>query len=99
LFVIADNAKYYRSNLVKEYLELNPRIIILFLPPYPPNLNLIERLWKLYKKEILYNTYYATFEEFRKSTAVFFETISDRKDELATLWRDKFYFPHLRFLD
>ena len=85
--------------MVKEYLELNQRIVILFLPPYSPNLTLIERLWKLYKKEILYNTYYVSFEEFRKSTSAFFETISDRKEELATLLRDKFYFPHFRFVE
>ena len=85
--------------MVKEYLELNQRIVILFLPPYSPNLTLIERLWKLYKKEILYNTYYVSFEEFRKSTSAFFETISDRKEELATLLRDKIYFPHFRFVE
>ena len=97
LHVIADNAMYYRSNLVKEYLQINPRVNLIFLPPYSPNLNLIERLWKLYKKETLYNTYYETFGDFRKSTAYFFQNISNRKNELATLLKDKFYFPHLRF--
>jgi len=37
--IICDNARYYRSKAVAEYLE-NSRINLLFLPPYSPNLNL-----------------------------------------------------------
>ena len=39
-------------------------IELLFLPAYSPNLNLIERLWKLVKKRCLTNKYYATFDDF-----------------------------------
>jgi len=42
LYVICDNARYYRSKAVQEYLETS-RIKLVFLPPYAPNLNLIER--------------------------------------------------------
>ncbi|MBE7547044.1 MAG: transposase [Planctomycetia bacterium] len=59
IYIISDNAKYYRSKLVKEYLA-NSRIKIKFLPSYSPNLNLIERLWKFFRKKILYNKYYDT---------------------------------------
>ena len=58
LHVIADNARYYRSKLIAEYIREHSRIQLHFLPPYSPNLNLIERLWKFYKKETLYNRYY-----------------------------------------
>ena len=54
--IICDNARYYRSKAVAEYLE-NSRINILFLPPYSPNLNLIERFWKFFKRQVLYNRY------------------------------------------
>ena len=54
--IICDNARYYRSKAVAEYLE-NSRINILFLPPYSPNLNLIERFWKSFKRQVLYNRY------------------------------------------
>jgi hypothetical protein len=40
--IICDNARYYRSKAVAAYLEKS-RIDLLFLPPYSPNLNLIER--------------------------------------------------------
>ena len=42
IYVICDNARYYRSKAVKEYLKTS-RIKLVFLPPYAPNLNLIER--------------------------------------------------------
>lgn len=46
-------------------LSLN--IDLLFLPPYSPNLNLIERLWKFVKKEVLYNENYKDFNAFCKA--------------------------------
>ncbi len=54
--IICDNARYYRSKAVAEYLE-NSRINLLFLPPYSPNLNLIERFWKFFKRKVLYKRY------------------------------------------
>ncbi|CAD7856347.1 MAG: Mobile element protein, partial [Olavius algarvensis Gamma 1 endosymbiont] len=32
---------------------------------YAPNLNLIERFWKFFKKKTLYNQYFETFAEFK----------------------------------
>ncbi len=55
--VICDNARYYRSKLVKKYL-MDSKIALIFLPPYSPNLNLIERFWKFFKKKVLYRQYY-----------------------------------------
>jgi transposase len=54
--LILDNARYQRCPLVID-LAQQLKIELLFLPPYSPNLNLIERLWKLVKKECLYNVY------------------------------------------
>ena len=51
--VILDNARYYRSKVVAEYLR-HSRIELVFLPPYSPNLNLIELFWKFLKKQVLY---------------------------------------------
>ncbi|HAW50427.1 TPA: hypothetical protein DCX16_05730, partial [bacterium] len=40
IYVIADNAKYYRLPEVNNYLAKS-KIKLIFLPPYSPNLNLI----------------------------------------------------------
>jgi len=94
VIVIVDNARYYRCKLVTDYVQANSRLQLIFLPPYSPNLNLIERLWKFYKKKILYNKYYETFDEFKKQTKDFFDNIVDYRSELKSLLKDNFYFPH-----
>lgn len=63
ILVIMDNARYQRCALVEETAR-KLGIQIIFLPPYSPNLNLIERLWKFVKKKALYNQYYAAYEQF-----------------------------------
>ena len=42
-------------------------IKLVYLPPYSPNLNIIERLWKWTKKKTLYATYYDNFECFKNA--------------------------------
>ena len=73
--VFCDNARYYRNRAVAEYLE-SSKINLHFLPPYSPNLNPIERLWKWMKETVVYNTYYEEFDEFREAILGFFRTMS-----------------------
>jgi len=87
--VICDNARYYRSKLVKAYNE-NSRIELMFLPPYAPNLNLIERYWKYFKKNVLYNHYYATFKEFKQACTGFFENPDEHYSSLRSLLAENF---------
>ena len=61
-----DNARYQRCQLVLERAK-QLGIELLFLPPYSPNLNLIERLWRFVRKECLYNTYYEHFDAFKQA--------------------------------
>ena len=49
--LVLDNARYQRCEPVRS-LAAELRIELLYLPPYSPNLNLIERLWKFVKKEV-----------------------------------------------
>ena len=89
IMVILDNARYHYSKEVKLFLEKS-RIKPVFLPSYSPNLNLIERLWKFFKKKILYNTYYESLDLFRKACIKFFRNIDDFHDELVSLMTSEF---------
>jgi len=89
IYIICDNAKYYRSKLVREFLTTS-KIQLVFLPSYSPNLNLIERLWKFMKKKILYNKYYEKFDDFKEATLGFFENIEQYKKELDSLLTNNF---------
>lgn len=89
IYVICDNAGYYRSKAVQAYLE-NSRIKLVFLPAYAPNLNLIERLWKFFKKQVLYNRYYESFGAFRAACEDFFANPHRYQRELRSLLTENF---------
>jgi transposase len=89
IYVICDNARYYRSKAVQEYLKTS-RIKLVFLPPYAPNLNLIERLWKFFKKKTLYNRYFETFNEFKSACEEFFRNPGKYHRELRSLLTPNF---------
>jgi transposase len=75
IHLFCDNARYYRNKEVIKYLE-TAKIHMHFLPPYSPNLNPIERLWKWMKEKVIYNTYYLEFEDFKTSVFGFFEALA-----------------------
>ena len=91
LYIIHDNARYYRSKLVKEFLKTHIRIQPKYLPAYSPNLNIIERLWEFFKSEITHNKYYENFADFKKECMGFFENISDYRTQLETLMTENFH--------
>jgi transposase len=63
LIVILDNARYHRALLLKLWLHKNrQRICFLFLPPYSPELNPIERVWKMIRKNCTHNQYFTSLE-------------------------------------
>ena len=63
IVLVLDNARYQKCQLVLDKAH-SLHIQLIFLPPYSPNLNLIERLWKFVKKEVLYNEYYQQYDQF-----------------------------------
>jgi len=85
IIVILDNASYHYSQEVRDVIEASDRLKLVYLPPYSPELNLIERLWHFFKKNILYNTYYENLTEFRKASIRFFQNIDDHIEELFSL--------------
>jgi len=90
IYVIVDNARYYRSRWLKKMLR-GTKIKLIFLPPYSPNLNLIERYWKFFKKMVLNNRYYETFGEFKQACESFFRKRKKYLPELQTLLTENFH--------
>ncbi len=62
----------------------------IFLPPYLPNLNLIEKLWKFLRKKVINTGFYRTKDGFRQSVKDFFDNIGKYKEELEVLLTLKF---------
>jgi transposase len=88
--VVLDNARYQRCQRVQE-CAATLGIELLFLPPYSPHLNLIERVWKFVKKQCLYTKYYPTFEAFKGAILRVLETANvEHKKALDSLLSLKF---------
>ena len=88
--LVLDNARYQHCALVMD-LARSLNIHLEFLPSYSPNLNLIERLWKFIKKDVLYGRHYATFTDFRSAIDGCLAKIpGQHRDSLKTLMTHNF---------
>jgi transposase len=98
IHLILDNAMYYRANIVKKWQKHHRRVEFHFLPPYSPNLNIIERLWLFFHRKITNSHYFSTFLSFKRTTIKFFKHLDKYESELKTLLTDNFQtFPDHAF--
>lgn len=91
IYIVLDNARYQHCEFVKNAaMKLNIQLV--FLPPYSPNLNLIERLWKFVKKKTLYGQFYENAKEFHAAINQSIQKIQNQeyKSELESLLTLKF---------
>jgi len=97
--LVLDNARYQHCRLVMD-LAKNLNIELLFLPSYSPNLNLIERLWKFVKKDVLYARHYNTFADFCGAIDGCLSKITtEHQNKLKTLMTHNFQtFENVSFL-
>ncbi len=89
IYFVLDGAAYNRAGQVK-LLAKKLNIKLIYLPPYSPNLNPIERLWKFIKKKVSANRYFEEFDDFKTTTMEFFRGIRKYRPELRTLLNDNF---------
>lgn len=84
--VIADNSKYHHAKLHAAWrLERQGRFVLDFLPPYSPELNPIERVWKRTRRNCLHNAYFPRLTLVAESVEKQFARWSEPNAELAQL--------------
>ena len=72
-----DNARIHHAKLLQPFLEANKeKLELVFLPPYSPQLNLVEGLWGWLKKSVIYNVFFSSVEEIREAVKSFLVEIS-----------------------
>ena len=80
IYVILDNYRIHSSNIVKAALSHHLRKISLqFLPPYCPNENRIERVWKDLHDEVTRNHRHPKLEDLMKDVWKFVKRYNQRK--------------------
>ena len=89
LILILDNAKIHKAKVVQEFCQQG-KIILVYLPPYSPELNPIEFVWKDLKKK-LSQYYQLSIEELKKiGQEITEEFLSSRQYSYTARWREKF---------
>jgi transposase len=77
IILVMDNAPWHKS------LKAPSNIEIVYLPPYSPELNPVERLWKYLKDHILRNKVYESLEDLEATVSLFIRAI--KKEEIASI--------------
>ena len=86
LVLILDNASYHHGRLHQPWREAHAeRLVTEFLPPYSPELNPIERIWKLTRRLCLHNRYFPTLERVIDAAEDRFSRWSKGNDTLRQL--------------
>lgn len=89
IYLIVDNARYHHAQSVQAVAR-QQRIRLEYLPPYSPNLNPIERLWKFVRKKFFKDRYRDTFAKFCTQLQDFFANLDQYRTELTTLLTENF---------
>jgi transposase len=72
--IFLDNSSTHKAKALSPFLEENKdRIELVFLPPYSPDLNKIEELWRWIKADIMQNVFYESAEEITVNVIDFFK--------------------------
>ena len=77
IVIILDNAKIHHAKLIQPFLEeMKHRLELMFLPPYSPDLNLIEGLWGWLKSSVVNNVFFKSLFSVRVAIQDFIQTIN-----------------------
>ena len=90
IHIVLDNARYQHTSFVRAVAKVY-NIRLVYLPPYSPNLNLIERVWKFVRKKALANKHFADFRGFQEAIDNVLEGLGTQfRDQMATLLTHNF---------
>lgn len=77
IVMILDNAKIHHAKLLNDFLQENSdKLTLFFLPPYSPNLNRIEGLWKWLKNSVVNNVFFHCKKEIQAAVNKFIEYVN-----------------------
>jgi transposase len=77
IVMVLDNARIHHAKLLQDILQENKdRLELVFLPPYSPELNLIEGLWGWIKSSVINNAFYPTLSRVRVAVQNFISHIN-----------------------
>lgn len=92
IFLILDNAPWHKkavrlvqTEALPEYQDIRDKMTLLFLPPYSPDLNPIEQVWRITRREVTHNTYFPNVQILEDTLDSHFATFRQPNNKLASL--------------
>ena len=90
LYIVMDNAPWHKKakrliNEDEQYADIKEAATIISLPPYSPDLNPIEQVWRVTRREKTHNRFWETLEKLVGVLDNWFSTFKKPNDKLATL--------------
>lgn len=66
VYLILDNASWHKARDLRDFFIQNQnRLVCIFLPPYSPELNPIERVWRITRRQVTHNRYFESVQELK----------------------------------
>lgn len=82
LVIVLDNAHAHHADEIQPLLRKNPRLQLVFLPKYSPELNPVEGLWKWLKQDVVNNVFFHKYYVIRTHVAAFMKRVNQSPLEL-----------------
>lgn len=85
IIMVLDNVRYHHAKKLHRWLEQNQKLEFVYLPPYSPNLNPIERAWWYMRKKITHNRFVHSLKERKISFWKMFSHFQIPNEELKNV--------------
>lgn len=90
--MVLDNAPWHQKAIrliwkdaLPEYQDIRDKMTYISLPPYSPDLNPIEQVWRITRREITHNRYYACREDLETAIDAYYAGLREPNEKLASL--------------
>ena len=91
-YLILDNAPWHKkavrlvqTEALPEYQDIRDQMTLIFLPPYSPDLNPTEQVWRVTRREVTHNTYFANVQALEDTLDPYFTAYRHPNKKLASL--------------
>jgi transposase len=85
IIMVVDNVRFRHAKLLRIWLLNHPKLEIVYLPPYSPELNPIERAWWYMRKKITHNRFMNSLYERKKAFWMMFSHFQKPNEELLKI--------------
>lgn len=97
LYMVLDNAPWHKKAMrliedenEEEFSDIRAKVTFVRMPPYSPDLNPIEQVWRITRREVTHNRYFKTLELLKEKLMGFFTSLAVPNEKLRSLCTFKY---------